>query len=257
MVPLAKFLSLFRAQAWLAGYVPLPQYQAHRGYHFDGALENTREALMRAEGRGSQMCEFDVRLTQDRVPILFHDENLIRVAGRPGLIHEVPWSEIQSANPKLSTLESILLDPKIKMNFNIELKSNFIWDDPLEREVASVVIKTQSSSRILFSSFNPLALFRISQYLPEVPRALLVSEDLESQVAKHMLTLPFLKLEALHFDHQMISGPQDLEPWLKAGYKVACWTVNDPGRARELLDWGVHSIISDELKGASHEQALY
>lgn len=247
MVPLVKVLSLFGAEPWSVDHVELPRYQAHRGYHLDGALENTSEALIRAQCRGSRMCEFDVRLTQDRVPILFHDEDLIRVAGRPGRIHEVPWIEIQSANPKLSRLESILSDPQIRMNFNIELKSNFLWDDPLEREVAKVVLKTQSFSRILFSSFNPLALFRVSEYLPEVPRALLVSEELESQVARHMLALPFLKIQALHFDHQMISGPQDIQPWLRAGYKVACWTVNDPNRASELLSWGVHSIISDEL----------
>ena len=32
---------------------------------------------------------------------------------------------------------------------------------------------------------------------------------------------------------------------LKAGYTLRCFTVNQPKRARQLLDWGVHGIISD------------
>ena len=32
-----------------------------------------------------------------------------------------------------------------------------------------------------------------------------------------------------------------------AGYRIAAWTVNDPERARLLLDWGIDGIFTDEL----------
>jgi glycerophosphoryl diester phosphodiesterase len=38
-----------------------------------------------------------------------------------------------------------------------------------------------------------------------------------------------------------------VERWHERGIPVAAWTVNDPKRARELLDIGVISIISDVL----------
>ncbi|CFO03759.1 glycerophosphoryl diester phosphodiesterase [Bordetella pertussis] len=31
------------------------------------------------------------------------------------------------------------------------------------------------------------------------------------------------------------------------GYRIAAWTVNDPARARLLLDWGMDAIFTDEL----------
>ncbi|CFM15591.1 glycerophosphoryl diester phosphodiesterase [Bordetella pertussis] len=33
----------------------------------------------------------------------------------------------------------------------------------------------------------------------------------------------------------------------QAGYRIAAWTVNDPARARLLLDWGMDAIFTDEL----------
>ena len=30
-----------------------------------------------------------------------------------------------------------------------------------------------------------------------------------------------------------------------AGFRVLCYTVNDPQRAQQLFDWGIDSIITD------------
>jgi glycerophosphoryl diester phosphodiesterase len=32
-----------------------------------------------------------------------------------------------------------------------------------------------------------------------------------------------------------------------AGFGLFCYTVNDPGRARELLDWGVDAFCTDRI----------
>ena len=47
-------------------------------------------------------------------------------------------------------------------------------------------------------------------------------------------------------DQAMIVGRR-LEAMADRGIKVAAWTVNDPVRAKSLLDDGVISIISDTL----------
>jgi glycerophosphoryl diester phosphodiesterase len=41
--------------------------------------------------------------------------------------------------------------------------------------------------------------------------------------------------------------PQLVKTVHGAGYRLSAWTVNDPLRARELLDWGVDAIFTDEL----------
>ncbi|MDH3647240.1 MAG: glycerophosphodiester phosphodiesterase family protein [Gammaproteobacteria bacterium] len=57
-----------------------PVVVAHRGdaTHFP---ENTISALRGAVACGVQHLEFDVQLTADRVPVLLHDESLLRTAG--------------------------------------------------------------------------------------------------------------------------------------------------------------------------------
>jgi glycerophosphoryl diester phosphodiesterase len=32
-----------------------------------------------------------------------------------------------------------------------------------------------------------------------------------------------------------------------AGFRVACYTVNDPARAAELFGWGLDSLITDAV----------
>jgi glycerophosphoryl diester phosphodiesterase len=54
---------------------------AHRGWH-DLHIENTLEAFRAAYDAGCDMVEFDVQLTRDGVPVIFHDDDCKRLAGR-------------------------------------------------------------------------------------------------------------------------------------------------------------------------------
>lgn len=41
--------------------------------------------------------------------------------------------------------------------------------------------------------------------------------------------------------------PRRIQQFHAAGLEVLAWTVNNPARARELLDWGVDGLISDDF----------
>jgi glycerophosphoryl diester phosphodiesterase len=71
----------------------LPEIVAHRGNAADFP-ENTLEALGSAIDLGVRWVEFDVQLTSDLVPVVFHDADLARVAGRPECIHDLPWATL-------------------------------------------------------------------------------------------------------------------------------------------------------------------
>jgi glycerophosphoryl diester phosphodiesterase len=71
----------------------LPEIIAHRGNAAEFP-ENTLQALASAVELGLKHVEFDVQLTSDRVPVVFHDADLERVAGREGNIHELTWAEL-------------------------------------------------------------------------------------------------------------------------------------------------------------------
>ncbi|MCI0401604.1 MAG: glycerophosphodiester phosphodiesterase [Gammaproteobacteria bacterium] len=70
-----------------------PQLVAHRGYA--GRFpENTLESVRAALDEGALFIEIDVQLTSDLVPVLLHDVELDRTAGRSGTVTEMPASEV-------------------------------------------------------------------------------------------------------------------------------------------------------------------
>ena len=70
---------------------------AHRGLS-STCPENTLPAFAAALGTAADEIELDLWLTQDGVPIVCHDPNLLRTTGTDGLIEELSWLEIQSAD---------------------------------------------------------------------------------------------------------------------------------------------------------------
>jgi glycerophosphoryl diester phosphodiesterase len=71
----------------------LPKLIAHRGNAAEFP-ENTLQAFESAIELGVRDIEFDVQMTSDKVPVVFHDADLQRVADRAGSIHEMTWAEL-------------------------------------------------------------------------------------------------------------------------------------------------------------------
>ncbi|MBI5063362.1 MAG: hypothetical protein HZB87_07860 [Desulfatitalea sp.] len=73
---------------------------AHRGECDHGRVsENTLEAFDRAADAGVWGIELDVRWTADRVPVVAHDPDLLRVHQMPGEVAALTWSELHRIAP--------------------------------------------------------------------------------------------------------------------------------------------------------------
>ncbi|MFM6928674.1 MAG: glycerophosphodiester phosphodiesterase, partial [Bdellovibrio sp.] len=147
------------------------------------------------------------------------------------------------------SLEELLRSSDVPAFFNIELKTDKAFLGILEKSVAEVVRKTQSESRVLFSSFNPLAVRRLSRLLPEVPRALLATagKDPGNRIYLRKLWFaPYIRANLLHLDYRFVDAAA-IKRWSQRGVPVALWTVNDEAKAKEFLAAGAVSIISDTL----------
>ena len=67
---------------------------AHRGWH-KTHVENTMEAFRAAYDAGCHMVEFDVQLSSDGVPVVFHDDDCLRLGGRRENVFDLTWEELR------------------------------------------------------------------------------------------------------------------------------------------------------------------
>lgn len=238
----------WQAQPWPENALKPPLYQGHRGYWKDGAQENTLASFQAAQKRGLTMIELDVRLSREGVPIVFHDDDLMRLGNSDKRVLDLSSDEMQTL-VQAPNLETVLRDSSLPPLLNIELKTGAIFDGALEKAVTDVVKRTRSEERVLFSSFNPISIWRLSRLLPRVPRALLASKELAEgnrYYLRHLWLAPYVNANALHLDHRYVTE-KDLQVWKRRGVPVALWTVNDEALAESYLKAGALSIISDTL----------
>jgi MFS family permease/glycerophosphoryl diester phosphodiesterase len=236
---------------WPKKALSMSRFQSHRGFRPDaGVFENTLEAFRRARAAGAEMVECDVQLTADHEVVIFHDADLKRLAGVDKKLADVKFTELQSHFPAATRLSDLLIDPQSPPLVNIELKTaEVIGRSGLERAVVDVVLSANASERVVFSSFNPFALYRLSKIAPDIPRALLATEwkDKSNKFYLRKMLLGFIaRPHILHLDAQMLSEKR-IRAWRDRGMPLVAWTVNERVDADRLLGLGVQSVISDKV----------
>ncbi len=96
----------FFSQSFLAPQsspLPITQHKiviiAHRGSHLK-VPENTLAAYGNAIKEGADYVEIDLRTTKDGHLVIMHDESIIRMTGKKGLIKDLNYSEIKDLKVK-------------------------------------------------------------------------------------------------------------------------------------------------------------
>lgn len=212
--------------------------------------ENTLRAFQAALDEGAVGTEFDVLLSADQVPMVFHDFDLGRMTGGRDRRKTARLTAAQLEAVELPEGERIprlatVLDWAVKNGalLNIELKS----EHPLRDRVADVVARLLTNYReapefALMSSFHPTLVRRFGSLHPGVRTALLVDQGHPCLV--NATWLKACKASAVH-PHAglLLSRPELLRR--VPGAIVNTWTVNDETRAVALSQLGVSGIISD------------
>ena len=235
---------------------PYPRFAAHRGAGKQ-APENTLAALKLGYSLGYRMAEFDVKLSGDGVAFLLHDATLQRTTNGWGRADALTWRELALldagawhsaayAGEPLATLGSIAsFCCANNVAVNVEIKPT----PGRERETgAAVALDTLEHWRDsggpppLLSSFSDIALAAARDAAPELPRAHLFSR-LPTDWVDRCLALGCVAVDAKH----TLLKPLIVQRAHDAGLAVLAWTVNEPERARTLVDWGVDTVITDAV----------
>lgn len=234
---------------------PYPCHIAHRGA---GKLapENTLAALRHGASFGYRMFEFDVKLSGDGRAVLLHDATLKRTTNGQGradaltlgeiaMLDAGSWHSPAYAGEPVPTLAAIARYTRANGHMvNIEIKPvpGAEW-----RTGAAVALDAQalwagSDVLPLLSSFSEDALEAARKAAPGLPRALLL-DKLPTDWLERLRRLDCVALDA---NHRELSA-EVIQAAHAAGFRVACYTVNDPARAAQLLGWGLDALITDAV----------
>ena len=234
---------------------PYPRTVAHRGA---GKLapENTLAAFRLGASFGYTAFEFDVKLSADSKSFLLHDDTLDRTTSAFGRADGLTFGELAQldagswhsptyAGEPLPSLASILrFIGANHFGVNVEIKPmpGHEW-----RTGAAVAIDVKSmwsgqGPLPLLSSFSEIALEAAREAVPELPRALLV-DVLPSDWVERLQRLDCVALDCNHreLSREVVARAH------AEGFRVLCYTVNDPERAQTLFDWGVDTVITDAV----------
>ncbi len=210
------------------------------------------EAFALATRMGADGVELDVQRCASGEVVVLHDESLGRTTGHAALLAETSWSVVRAldagarkaprfAGARVPLLAEVLADTEGLLN--IELKSERANDRGLTAEVLRLVADASAQERVLLSSFNPWCLWRARTLAPRVPRALLFEED-AAWPLRHAVAAPALGVVGLH-PQASLATPAKVAHWLRRGYSIGAWTVDDVDRAAFLWSSGVSAIITN------------
>ncbi len=227
---------------------------AHRGASAY-APENTLAAFECAFEMGADGVELDVVLTKEGIPVVIHDDTVDRTTNGHGFVRDMSLQEVQALDAgsrfdprfrgaQIPTLAQVLQAIGRRGTVNIEIKALNKNMRGMEAVVSQVVESSGVKQNVMVSSFNPLALRRMANLSPTLPRGLLYREGLPIYLRRAWLR-PLALPTALHPRFTLVT-PEYMR-WAKGkGYKVNTWTVDDPEEMRRLIGLNVDGIMTNK-----------
>jgi glycerophosphoryl diester phosphodiesterase len=244
-----------------------PAVIAHRGAS-GHAPEHTVAAFDLALEMGADYIEFDVQLTADGVPIVFHDlvsTRTLRGIAEPGVISEMTFEQLQQADagswfnessvdgsPRfvrqpLLTLSEVLSRYRNVARFAIELKST----DDSKSGIEWKVLRALADHRLLGDP-KRVVVMSLSAVSPARMHSLAPGIDLVQLFYEHEDAIEILG--RLHHVRRYARGigPHHSQVTTElvsaahaGGLDVWTWAVNEDDEMRNLLEAGVDGIITD------------
>ena len=241
---------------------------AHRGARRESP-DNTASALKRALAYPIDGIEFDVQMSADGVPVLYHDRTIWQLARRRKRISALTFRELQSldwgawfhsdfAGEPVLTLKGALELLGKGPRMMVEIKSH-AWDrrsghiHRLTRKVISILKSSEYQrikKRIFILSFDPNVLELAQSLAPEFRYVLNISENSAAELKGLSRSLTG-NLWAV--DVQINKLSNDWARWANRRHlHLMAYTCNNTRQVQKALDLGAEVIISDRPGWLAH-----
>ncbi|MCI0343431.1 MAG: hypothetical protein L0216_20180 [Planctomycetales bacterium] len=232
-----------------------PLILGHRGASRD-APENTLSAFRLALSQGAHGVELDVRRSGDGELLCLHDADLGRTVPGEGEVEYTPAATIRAADaggwfsptfrgervPTLVEACDALRTARLVM---VEVKAPKDDRDLLlpgiSEAMAAFLRAPRPGPALLVASFTVPILREIHEAVPEAPLAAIVGRAMGPSEWRWLLGLP---LRAVSLGDEWAT-PDRIRQIRETGRDVYVWTVDDVGKAGDLLELGVSGIVTN------------
>jgi len=203
---------------------------AHRGSS-QAEVENTLPAFERAIADGADFVEFDVQMSADGVPVVFHDAELQRLTPLSGRLRRHAVAELREVG--IPTLDEVLQVVRGRIGVMAELKSPHLQrPHPL---VERVVARLEPGDVVI--SFQERALLEARRLAPQLRLLQHVGLGVSIRTAAaYAWGAGFLDAAVT---------PRGLERARSFGLATTVYTVNDERRMRKLAALPVDGVFTD------------
>lgn len=233
---------------------------AHRGAR-DESPENTRSAFQKALSYPIDGIEFDVQMTADGVPVVYHDRSLRRVAGIGKRVSDISFSELQRfdwgrwfhpdyTGEPLLTLEEALVCLKDCRRVLVEIKSRLPEQASghayrLAEKVAGILSRPRHSEirkRCFLLSFDNRVLEAAHQVAPEFRYVYNCPEQTGLPLKLPSGADRYLWAVCVRVSRLTDSFVQRAK---RRGLRIFTYTCNGPRQVRKAVRFNVDAVLSD------------
>ena len=224
---------------------------AHRG--LSGLeRENTLAAFVAAGQRSYYGVETDVHVTADGEIIVFHDDDLNRLAGIDKVVEECTFAELRAIRLRdlegnvredlcLPSLEEYIsvcryYDKQAILELKNPMAKEKVW------EIGERIEKMGYLEKTTFISFAGENLVYLREKFPQAQAQFLCDECMDADIA-------FMQENDLDADvYGEFLTAERVEKLRKANCKINVWTVDDPVLYERMVALGVDFITSNILE---------
>ncbi len=240
---------------------------AHRGQSAS-VPESTMISFKQAYDLGVDYLETDARLTRDHEVVLFHDSTLDRTTNGKGKLIKYSLAELKALDLGFRFQKTGLVDFPFRghglqiltlaellgafprVHVNIDLKQKY---PTLPARVAAILHQERAEDRVIVASFHQkqinrfrqIACSRVTTSAGPIEVLHFVLGSARGRPFKH--PPPYAAFQVpVGLGPIKIVTPRKVAFAHEKGVAVQVWTINEPDKMLQLIEWGVDGIFTDK-----------
>lgn len=198
------------------------------------APENTLAAIEAGIQAGVDELEVDVRVTNDNIPILWHNPTIDGF-----VIAHHSFHELQQHKPDLITLEQAIRAVNRRVPLDVEVKPE-VSTVPIIALLKQCMHQNWLPTDFKLASFSFKTLRELHTALPEIP--VVVLEPWSGVRATYRARKLGTKIVCMN---QRFLWRGFIKSMKKSGYELYAYPLNDPAKAKRWAAYGLAGAVTD------------